>query len=783
VSFQSLIVEDRLIVDEAAGGKTLSDLSHRIETVLSERRRQLPVVDREIQRWRLLQDLLGELDAAARAARAADPDSVAAAGIADLDVPAMAQVVAESLATLAAVRARVSRTTINIGVSGRARNGKSTLLQSLSGLTDEQIPAGRGQPVTAVRSRILHSVDRLGAQLSMHSEQSFCEQVLGRYYTVLGLADPPGSIAEFVRHPKLSGDHQLAERMDQHPKLGPMLARLREMQDSVESYRHLLTGDVRDVKLAELRQWVAYPEGGESASADRRYLAVREAVIVCRFPLDDVIALGLVDLPGLGELVPQAEEHHLGGLQNDVDFVLVVKRPTDTNGLWAAEDGQSMELIGRARGAARLKDFSAILVNTGGCDEANVASLRSDIRQRLNEGVADRYYQVIEADAADRTAVRDDVLQVVLRHLAEALPRMDEESIRHAVDVCAAGRRGLLATAEQMLSVLRHAMTPTPVEQLIARADELRAEVAGSMQDWVYQLRLRATDSYEDDEFLARAAEVQQSVREWVLDGFGEGVDAWSSRALAQVRVDRAVAPFATHALNEVRVEIARRFGAIDDLLEQRRLDFWTGLTNALGPRFAPLLDAAEAAEPTSVGPRLAGLARRLREAPEPCVVLAESIEFVLDVRLDYRTRVLPRLRRSLDVLRPEPEGPRAEEMASLLSVPHTSAGTAELYIRLSHLARQAVHEAGTLLADEPASTAQVLYAFAEQFEDSFIRSRSSRSEFLRLAEAFHDQLWPAEQSGPALATAQIQRVRSLVTSLRHELSEHPSRAAEGQSR
>jgi len=56
---------------------------------------------------------------------------------------------------------------------------------------------------------------------------------------------------------------------------------------------------------------------------------------MCTFPIDEVVDLGLVDLPGLGELVPRAEEHHLRGLINDVDFVLVVKRPTDTNALWS----------------------------------------------------------------------------------------------------------------------------------------------------------------------------------------------------------------------------------------------------------------------------------------------------------------------------------------------------------------------------------------------------------------------------------------------------------------
>ncbi|TMR07008.1 hypothetical protein ETD83_02390 [Actinomadura soli] len=743
----------------------------RINAVIEARRAQVPVIEREISQWERVLRMLDDLAATIRECEAAEEGQAAADALAGMDVAALSAQAAGALGALTAVRAKVGRRTVNIGVSGRARNGKSTLLQSLSGLSDEQIPTGRGQPVTAVRSRIHHSVSRADAQLTMHSEQSFCDEVLGPYHAVLGLSSGPRSLDEFAAHLVGDGtengmpDESRENGLRGHPQFAPMLARLREMRESLGTFRGHLTGGVRQADLADLRGWVSYPppDDGSGAAPDRRYLAVRDVLIHCPFPIEDVVALGLVDLPGLGELVPHAEEHHLAGLENEVDFVLMVKRPTDTGALWSVEDAQALELVRRAGGAVAVRDFMAIVVNTGGCDQVNIDALNADIDKRLNEGVQGRFHNVINVDGADRAEVRTRVLAGVLDHLATALPRMDAASIGRALEVGAAARRDVLAAVEDALARLRSIMTPTATEELIARAEALRLEVAESLQAWVDELRRRADEGYEDEEFHARVTEVADDVRAWILDGFGEGEEAWTGRALGQMRLHKSSASFAEGALNGIRVEVSRRFSAIDDLLARRRERFWGELIDALGPRLGRLLEGDDPQR------ALQGLAERFRESPEPCPVLGESLDLVLDVRLDYRTRVLPKVRRALEVLLPQSRGDAAE-LAAMLAVPRTPEGAAELFVAVSQLARQAAYDAGKVLAGEPNVSAAVLHAYGEQFEDTFIRSAASETEFRRIAEAFRDQLWDEHAAGAATATARVQRVRVALTRLRQTL-------------
>lgn len=73
-------------------------------------------------------------------------------------------------------------------MSGAARMGKSTLLQSVSGLDDNQIPTGHGIPVTAVRSRIFHSPTVRRAELEMHSPESFLAAVISPLHAALDLS-------------------------------------------------------------------------------------------------------------------------------------------------------------------------------------------------------------------------------------------------------------------------------------------------------------------------------------------------------------------------------------------------------------------------------------------------------------------------------------------------------------------------------------------------------------------------------------------------------------------
>jgi len=744
--------------------------SAAFEAVLRARQTRLPPIETEIDRWKRVQLRLTELERAMAGLTTAELDGTAL-GVSTTEMQGIAL---ECLSALASVRTRMARTTVNLGVGGAARNGKSTLLQAFTGLGDDQIPTGSGLPVTAVRSRIFHSTGRGRALITLHSERSFLDEAVAPFHAELRLGPEPRTIEEFraCRYP-LSEDELAPEVRRNSGETNPMRQRLLDMQSALGSYCGLLTGETRELSLDELRPWVAYPAGDGDPAPARWYLAVREARIECPFPLDDVSALACLDLPGLGEIVPNAEEHHLHGLQNEVDLVLLVKRPLGNTAYWEARDGRAISLITRARGPVSARDFAFIVINSGGCDPEDVTALRAHIQNNVNEGTDGKRYTVVTADVKDPEQARELVLRPVLAHLADRLGTMDQAVLDDARERCDRGREQILAPVARALETLRRVTTPTSTEELLRRARQLRVEVTRSLQTVIRDLEKRvlkdpergASGPAEDAEYLAEVELAHRGVREWISSGFGEGEDAWCARALDSMALDDASAPFAVEELNRIRIEMGRRFGAIDGFLTRRRDEFWERIGAAVGARlFGPAMAGTSQ-------DRLKRLSALFLDAPDPCPALAAAVEQVLDVRLDYRTRVFPQMVRAFNLLRAEGTDPRSREVVGLLTVSRDSAGARELFGHVQRLARQAAYEAKSALMEEIGTAAVVLLAYARQFEDTLIRSAESEAEFCRIAEAYRDELWPGEFTHSGLANTSVQRVRHALRVLSEELT------------
>jgi ribosome biogenesis GTPase A len=69
---------------------------------------------------------------------------------------------------------RFSRTTLNIGVVGNARQGKSTFLQKLTGLSNDEIPSAADGHCTGAPSIVINDFDTY-ADIEFYTENEFME--------------------------------------------------------------------------------------------------------------------------------------------------------------------------------------------------------------------------------------------------------------------------------------------------------------------------------------------------------------------------------------------------------------------------------------------------------------------------------------------------------------------------------------------------------------------------------------------------------------------------------
>jgi len=721
----------------------VSDVQCRIAALLERRRTQLPLVLREVERWKQLEHEISALHDAVDELRAHvhTPIEVRHA-LSGFETDELRKDIPAALRQLEVLQARFSRSTINIGVSGRARVGKSTLLQSISGLGDEQIPTGRGLPVTAVQSRIFHSKLHNRATLTLHTFETFREELLRPYHKALGLLTPPASPAEFEAWKYPASEADLGPtHADKHSSV-TTLRRLKSMQESLWSYVDDLHGGERTVELSALRQFVAYPtnEQVDSARCPRRYLAVRSVRLECPFPHEQVDHLGIIDLPGLGELAANAEEYHLAGLQNEVDVVLFVKRPVEGMAYWGQEDGATANLLDRARGFIKnRRDYVFIALNSGDADAELTTALRDDIRRQVNDDIDGKHFQVLEGDVASQKSVYKSILTPVLEHLATRLPVMDRE----VFEGTRAAHAALTARIEGMLRELDTALRApgrrprNTREDLESRGSELRQDLAAALEEFIGNLHAQARSGEEDPRFIAALENAYEGVHAWIEEGFGLGQQTWLTQALRQMRADRNSAPFAAREFNRIRIEISQRYRSIDDYFQACVAELWGTMGQIAKRCLGDLLASADDEN------ALAVLAHHLSEAVEPCPTLSQAVHDILALRLEYRTQLHSRVRRELDDLNLELYDHELGEPRAQIVVPANSLGAERLYRYLSQRAEQAAYGVKKTLMLEALTPSLVLHAAAEQFEDTLIRSGNSEVEFRRLAHSFRDEIWP----------------------------------------
>jgi hypothetical protein len=192
------------------------------------------------------------------------------------------------------VCARVRRDTVNMGVVGSTKAGKSTLLRTITGLPDSVIPSSQFNPTTAAPSRIYHVAGQQSASLEMHMWESFRDSYLRPLHKLAKLGRVPQTPGDFVgqSYPAVGSESAGGAGADKY------LSKLLIAQSSFASYEGLLSGPrIGTVELSELRPYVSYPFAGDPPN-HRPYHAVRGTKILQQFPEVVAINLGLIDLPG-----------------------------------------------------------------------------------------------------------------------------------------------------------------------------------------------------------------------------------------------------------------------------------------------------------------------------------------------------------------------------------------------------------------------------------------------------------------------------------------------------
>ncbi|MFF3936906.1 hypothetical protein [Streptomyces phaeofaciens] len=704
---------------------------------------------------------------------------------------------------LGAVRSRIERDTVNVGVVGRTRAGKSTVLRAVSGLDGTVLPSHENNPTTASRSWIHHRPGHAEALVTLRTWDEFVEQYLAPLHASAQLpAGPPSDPEAFRVHPYPQPGAGSAPSDEYSADALPYLKKLIQAQESLDDYLPLLArrrkGDRIVVPLKELAPYLSYPDDrGNRTAAPRLYHAVRDIHVHCDFPQVDTTAMVLVDLPGAGEAGLDVQQHFLRDLTHEVDFLLHVKRGVPGRAFFAQEDYSDLHLAQLACGDVPLSDFTMVVVNP------DVTLSPESIRNVLTTAraaVANYQVRTVECplgstpDSAE-AAVREVLLPVVLGHLADRLAEMDRamlDGLRRRVSE--ATREVVVFAAEVAAAAERWQLgVPDEADRLQSLAEYLCDELADELAV-VYEEYDGMVARHEHIPQIESAVdEAAERVRDWVRGGF-DSADEAAWRARTKNGMYWRGGAMGDWWFNRARTKLTEEFGGVDASVDRAVALLWQRMADALRTRLT------EAVVPLDDRP-LEALLRRVERVPAP--VLKKALEDFTGLRTDYGSLFLrvgspvvqevrnipgpaghmppsaltqdPAERGKADDEQPSPgsraswfQPPADPQPAPQRSAPvptppaggggyaaGAAAGMERLHHELVATVETAVAELERKLHTEALSMVRVLAAAAYQFFAATTGTPGVEREWRRVCRAEQRAIWPGQFDGAEAALSE----------------------------
>ncbi len=649
-------------------------------------------------------------------------DSYVSGNLKEIDCSLILRNIESELIALGQLKARFSRKTLNIGVVGRAGQGKSRLLQSLSGLTTSEIPTGDRQHCTGVRSTIYHnpSIDTYG-EVWFHTERTFLQEVIAPYYDKLYLGAKPFNLEEFATKPF----PYLPSNLSQQAECGAMYEHLRRYHTNLEKYRHLFhEPSPRRIPKSQIREYIAQ----DDASGNRvyfNYLAVREAKVFCTFPNSDVGQIALIDMPGLGDTGLGDEERLIKTLGQDVDIVLFVRMPRPPREYWADVDVKLYDIASSALTELPLKLWSFLVLNR--TDNNSLITDNSLYCQDLANTRLEKHLDVVDhiiANCADVEEVNQHILERVLNYLAREMSALDAQYATSTQDRLIQLQKTVSSELEKAQKALERVTGRDNWFPLfVTLFDQLWENLTTGLEALLRELK-KQRDS-QDADFKQQVENTIKACRE----NTGIPTEAEINRKRDSV----GGYPNAYYEyLNEVRSHLSQHFLALDEglkrgldrvksqvaqvLIEQGHLG---GLTEIRGSEFLK---------------KIASLIPKEIVEHQPSE-LQRGFQTLAEFELLYRGLIQHRIRQHLDDLTPD-------ETTLQLSPSPTAQ---EVLNCLKSLQAEAVYNCERALDDLLAEPSQAGFAIVEEFMDRVLRAKEVKNEWRIFLEEIRHDVWPNE--------------------------------------
>ena len=225
---------------------------------------------------------------------------------------------------LFSLKSRFERDHLHISLVGSARQGKSLVIQNISGLDKSIIPSSDGSDCTGAKSIITNSdKDNVEAKISFYTESEICD-IVNNYLHKL-CEDKSYSIYNIDQLSSIPVD-DIKMKIGRQAEAQQLLLHLKKYIQHIPEIRGML-GSTQLVAKNEIESYVAQYKHDNFDTKYWKYLGVKSADIRCKFPYPDAGKIVLLDTIGIGTTSLGVEDSMLKTVEEDSDAIIFMFRP------------------------------------------------------------------------------------------------------------------------------------------------------------------------------------------------------------------------------------------------------------------------------------------------------------------------------------------------------------------------------------------------------------------------------------------------------------------------
>lgn len=408
------------------------DIPQKIDEIIAARKRQLPKIAAALERTAAAKGLVEQLDrfrstteqgGAVQAMMQANPEF--AQKLESISTREFYEKYMRAEQLLKDLYKRFERDEVHISFVGRAGQGKSLVLQKISGLPGSIIPSADGSDCTGAKSVISNSPgEETRAEITFYSEPEFIV-IINKYLEKIFNTSTHNIFS-------MDGINSLAQKFPELAKQVPythvegnsLLNHLEKYISHAGELRDLL-GRYVTVPEAEIESYVAQYKCDDISHKYFKYLAVKEAKIISSFPCSQCGKIVLEDTIGIGATSLGVEDAMLETARQDSDAIVYMLRPDPCRPRLTKDDYDTISDISREVTPEYAKQMLFWVINRveegKGQNSGQIPEIMGQL-QKQDLPVA----QYLNVNCREQEEVETELLLPVLNRMSAHLAEIDE---------------------------------------------------------------------------------------------------------------------------------------------------------------------------------------------------------------------------------------------------------------------------------------------------------------------------------------------------------------------